>query len=181
MTTADTRLKRARAVVDFERVAGDELGFRRHDLVTVVRRQDEHCWVGELRGHTGWFPAQFVEVVTSTERYPDHAQCARLTLAMLQLLDERSAPYSRAGDDSVHRAVTDLVRGPLASALKQVLEQGLRRGGLLAAAAHPWQFIEEAASEVVQPDYNSVFSRLVLCKTFKYNLCPSLCNVLILI
>ena len=93
---------------------------------------------------------------------------------MLQLLDERSAPYSRAGDDSVHRAVTDLVRGPLASALKQVLEQGLRRGGLLAGAAHPWQFIEEAASEVVQPDYNSVFSRLVLCKTFKYNLYPTL-------
>ena len=100
---------------------------------------------------------------------------------MLQLLDERSAPYSRAGDDSVHRAVTDLVRGPLASALKQLLEQGLRRGGLLAGPAHPWQFIEEAASEVVQPDYNSVFSRLVLCKTFKYNLNPSLCNVLVLL
>ena len=76
-------------------------------------------------------------------------------------------PLTFAGDDSVNETITDLVRGPLASALKQMLEQGLRRTGLLTGSIHPWQFILEAANEVVQADYNSVFSRLVLCKTFK--------------
>jgi len=49
---------------------------------------DEHCWVGELNGSVGWFPAKFVT-----------------------LLDERSKNYSTAGDDSVSENITDLVRG----------------------------------------------------------------------
>ena len=49
---------------------------------------DEHCWIGELRGLVGWFPAKFVEV-----------------------LDERSKDYTSAGDDSVSAEITDLVRG----------------------------------------------------------------------
>jgi hypothetical protein len=38
----------------------DELGFRKNDIITVVSQRDEHCWVGELNGHTGWFPAKLV-------------------------------------------------------------------------------------------------------------------------
>ena len=34
---------------------------------------------------------------------------------------------------------------------------------------HPWQFVEEAASKEVEKDFKSVFSRLVLCKTFRLN------------
>ena len=54
----------------------------------IVSQKDEHCWIGELNGLRGWFPAKFVE-----------------------LLDERSKSYSCAGDDSVTEAITDLVRG----------------------------------------------------------------------
>ena len=44
----------------------------------VISQKDEHCWVGELNGLRGWFPAKFVE-----------------------LLDERSKFYTSAGDDTV--------------------------------------------------------------------------------
>lgn len=54
----------------------------------LISQKDEHCWIGELNGLRGWFPAKFVEV-----------------------LDERSKNYSSAGDDSVNETVTDLVRG----------------------------------------------------------------------
>jgi hypothetical protein len=57
---------------------------------------------------TGWFPAKFVE-----------------------LLDERSKQYSCAGDDSVSEAITDLVRGTLCPAVKQVLEHGMKRPNFL--------------------------------------------------
>jgi hypothetical protein len=55
-------LKRARALLDFERQSDDELGFRKNDIVTVLCERDEHCWVGELNGLRGWFPAKFVQV-----------------------------------------------------------------------------------------------------------------------
>jgi len=89
------KLKRARAILDFERKDDDELGFRKNDIITIVSQRDEHCWVGELNGHTGWFPAKLVEV-----------------------LDERSKQYSFAGDDSVSVAIADLVRGILCPAIK---------------------------------------------------------------
>ena len=54
----------------------------------IVSQKDEHCWIGELNGLRGWFPAKFVE-----------------------LLDERSKSYSCAGDDTVSEVITDLVRG----------------------------------------------------------------------
>ena len=75
-----------RAVIDFERRDDDELGFRKNDIITIISERDEHCWVGELNGHQGWFPAKLVEP-----------------------LDERTKQYSFAGDDSVSASVTDLV------------------------------------------------------------------------
>ena len=144
MTSCHNKQKRARAIIDFERNEDDELGFCKNDIITIISQKDEHCWVGELHGHIGWFPAKFV-----------------------QLLDERSKQYSSAGDDKVNQTITDLVRGPLASGIKQMLEQGIKRSGLLSGSVHPWQFIMEAAAELIQAEYNSVFSRLVLCKTFK--------------
>ncbi|KAG8239523.1 hypothetical protein J437_LFUL016640 [Ladona fulva] len=92
----------------------------------------------------GWFPAKFVE-----------------------LLDERSKQYSCAGDDSVSQAVTDLVRGTLCPAIKQVLEHGMKRPSFLGGPCHPWLFIEEAAAKEVERDFESVYSRLVLCKTYR--------------
>ncbi|XP_066563263.1 small G protein signaling modulator 3 isoform X2 [Amia ocellicauda] len=138
------RRRRARALLDFERHDDDELGFRKNDIITIVSQKDEHCWVGELNGLRGWFPAKFVEV-----------------------LDERSKEYSLAGDDSVTEAVTDLVRGTLCPALKAIFQHGLKKPSILGGPCHPWLFIEEAASREVERDFNSVYSRLVLCKTYR--------------
>ncbi|XP_043737586.1 small G protein signaling modulator 3 isoform X2 [Cervus elaphus] len=188
--------RRAKALLDFERHDDDELGFRKNDIITIVSQKDEHCWVGELNGlrgeasvwcvvqgwgragqavklrrrrvcsacrspcvlspvavaaclpgsasPTGWFPAKFVEV-----------------------LDERSKEYSIAGDDAVTEGVTDLVRGTLCPALKALFEHGLKKPSLLGGACHPWLFIEEAAGREVERDFDSVYSRLVLCKTYR--------------
>ncbi|XP_036862809.1 small G protein signaling modulator 3 isoform X2 [Manis javanica] len=136
--------RRAKALLDFERHDDDELGFRKNDIITIISQKDEHCWVGELNGLRGWFPAKFVEV-----------------------LDERSKEYSIAGDDAVTEGVTDLVRGTLCPALKALLEHGLKKPSLLGGACHPWLFIEEAASREVERDFDSVYSRLVLCKTYR--------------
>ncbi|KAK0085922.1 hypothetical protein PV325_004216 [Microctonus aethiopoides] len=139
-----TRNRRAKALLDFERHDDDELGFRKNDIITIISQKDEHCWVGELNGLRGWFPAKFVE-----------------------LLDERSKQYTCAGDDAVSEAVTDLVRGSLCPAVKAVLEHGMRRPSFLGGPCHPWLFIEEASNREVEKDFNSVYSRLVLCKTYR--------------
>ncbi|XP_056653371.1 small G protein signaling modulator 3 isoform X2 [Monodelphis domestica] len=136
--------RRAKALLDFERHDDDELGFRKNDIITIISQKDEHCWVGELNGLRGWFPAKFVEV-----------------------LDERSKEYSVAGDDSVTEGVMDLVRGTLCPALQAILEHGLKKPSLLGGPGHPWLFIEEAAGREVERDFDSVYSRLVLCKTYR--------------
>ncbi|KAI5748436.1 hypothetical protein M8J77_025503 [Diaphorina citri] len=138
-----SRQRRAKALLDFERHDDDELGFRKNDVITIISQKDEHCWIGELNGLKGWFPAKFVE-----------------------LLDERSKQYSLAGDDSVTETITDLVRGTLCPALKQILSCGLKRRAL-GEVCHPWLFIEEVATREVEKDFTSVYSRLLLCKTYR--------------
>ena len=61
------------------------------------------------------------------------------------------------------------VRGSLCPAIKRVLEHGLRKSPLLLGPCHPWLFIEEASAKEVEKDFRSVYSRLVLCKTFRLN------------
>ncbi|XP_050313746.1 small G protein signaling modulator 3 homolog isoform X2 [Anthonomus grandis grandis] len=144
INVSKNRKRRAKALLDFERHDDDELGFRKNDIITVVSQKDEHCWVGELNGLRGWFPAKFV-----------------------QLLDERSKQYSSAGDDSISETITDLVRGVLCPVIKQVFEHGMKRPTFLGSPCHPWLFIEEAATKEVEKDFNSVYSRLILCKTYR--------------
>jgi len=144
MCTSVNKRRRARALLDFERQDSDELGFRKYDVINLVSTDDDHCWVGELNGLVGWFPAKFVE-----------------------LIDERSKEYSQAGDDKVTQAITDLVRGSLCSSLKHILENGLKPPSILTGPVHPWMFIQEAATEEVNKDKTSVFSRLNLCSTFR--------------
>uniref|UniRef100_A0A6P7F568 Small G protein signaling modulator 3 n=1 Tax=Diabrotica virgifera virgifera TaxID=50390 RepID=A0A6P7F568_DIAVI len=144
INVSKTRKRRAKALLDFERHDDDELGFRKNDIITIVSQKDEHCWIGELNGLRGWFPAKFVE-----------------------MLDERSKQYSSAGDDSISETVTDLVRGTLCPVLKQVLEHGMKRPHFLGGPCHPWLFIEESAMKEVEKDFKSVYSRLVLCKTYR--------------
>uniref|UniRef100_A0A7N6A5N1 RUN and TBC1 domain-containing protein 3 n=1 Tax=Anabas testudineus TaxID=64144 RepID=A0A7N6A5N1_ANATE len=120
LVVSRNRRRRAKALLDFERHDDDELGFRKNDIITIVSQKDEHCWVGELNGLRGWFPAKFVEI-----------------------LDERSKEYSLAGDDSVTEAVTDLARGTLCPALKAIFQHGLKKPSILGGPCHPWLFIEE--------------------------------------
>ncbi|KAI1301537.1 Small G protein signaling modulator 3 -like protein [Halotydeus destructor] len=134
--------RRAKALIDFQRHDPDELGFRRNDIITVVSERDEHCWVGELNGLRGWFPAKFVE-----------------------LLDERNGDYHLAGDDRIVPFINDLVRGRFCNALKNILTYGLKR--TLFVAMHPWNIIEAVATACIEGDFNSVYSRLVLTKTFR--------------
>ncbi|KAK4303770.1 hypothetical protein Pmani_024242 [Petrolisthes manimaculis] len=144
LATARSRHRRAKALLDFERHDDDELGFRKNDIITIISQRDEHCWIGELNGLRGWFPAKFVE-----------------------MLDERSKEYSRAGDDAITAIVTDLVRGTLCPALKAILQHGMRTTSLLGGPCHPWLFVEESAGREVERDFSSVYSRLVLCRTFR--------------
>lgn len=144
VNVARHRRRRAKALLDFERHDDDELGFRKNDIITIISQKDDHCWIGELNGLRGWFPAKFVE-----------------------LLDERSKSYSSAGDDTVVETITDIVRGVFCPALKAVFEHGLKRSSLLGGPGHPWLFVEEAATKEVEKDFESVYSRLVLCKTFR--------------
>jgi hypothetical protein len=144
VNVARNRHRRAKALLDFERHDDDELGFRKNDIITIISQKDDHCWIGELNGLRGWFLAKFVEI-----------------------LDERSKSYSSAGDDTVTETVTDIVRGILCPALKAVFEHGLKRSSLLGGPGHPWLFIEEAATKEVEKDFESVYSRLVLCKTYR--------------
>ncbi|XP_014255014.1 small G protein signaling modulator 3 homolog [Cimex lectularius] len=144
LNVSRNRLRRAKAMLDFKRGDDDELGFRKNDIITIISQNDEDCWVGELNGLRGWFPAKFVQV-----------------------LDERSKQYTFAGDDSVSETITDLVRGTLCPAIKQVFEHGMKRPNFLGGPCHPWLFIEEAATREVEKDFNSVYSRLVLCKTYR--------------
>ena len=44
----------------------EECIIRKNDIINVVSQEDEHCWVGELNGLIGWFPAKFVQVRIGT-------------------------------------------------------------------------------------------------------------------
>ncbi|KAM3172264.1 hypothetical protein ACTXT7_014913 [Hymenolepis weldensis] len=145
--TAVVRNRRAKALYDFARQERDELGFLRHDIITVLDMHDEHCWLGEIpsSGLRGWFPAKLVE-----------------------LLDERSKRYSPAGDDSVYVAIGNLVRHGLCSSLRAIFEYGLKRTrGLTDQNSSPWNFIEEVAIREAERDSSSIHSRLILCRTFR--------------
>ncbi|KAM3726527.1 Small G protein signaling modulator [Dirofilaria immitis] len=135
--------RRARALLDFRRQDEDELGFRKNDIITIICEKDEHCWVGEINGLRGWFPAKFVEIV-----------------------DDRGRDYTIYGDEAVCPEITDKIRKRLASALKLILEHGLRKSGVLNFASHPWLFVEQISQSFVEKHYNAVYSRLTLCSTF---------------
>lgn len=46
-------------------------------VVQIISQKDEHCWVGELNGLRGWFPAKFVQILDerSKEVNTQHKYC----------------------------------------------------------------------------------------------------------
>lgn len=134
--------RRAKALMDFISNNKDELTFAKNDILTIINEKDEHCWIGELRGRIGWFPAKFVE-----------------------LLNERDQKYCLAGDDQVVPFINNLVRGKLSSALKSILSYDMKKSYFF--TIHPWTIIEEISNLSTNADLKSVYSRLVLTKTFR--------------
>ena len=114
--------KRARALLDFQQQEEDELGFNKNDLINIVSEKDEHCWVGELNGQRGWFPAKFVEII-----------------------DERGKNYCVFGDEAVEPRVGEIVRGQFSQAFFKLLTHGLRETNIIVSSfiSHPWPFIGE--------------------------------------
>jgi hypothetical protein len=142
---AERPFKRAKALLSFEITDEDELPFQKNDIITILSTKDDHCWIGELNNKKGWFPSRFVS-----------------------LIDERNGKvYSAAGDDSINERIRDLVRGEFSLNLKLIFEHGLKKWTVLGGKMHPWSFVEEAAKKTIEKEFDSVYSRLVLCKTFR--------------
>lgn len=52
-----------KALYDFVPENDGELGFYEGEIITLVRQIDENWFEGRLRGQTGYFPNNYVEVI----------------------------------------------------------------------------------------------------------------------
>lgn len=60
---AEDGMERCRAIYQYSANLNDELSLSPGDLITVHEKQADGWWIGECRGHTGIFPATYVQVI----------------------------------------------------------------------------------------------------------------------
>ena len=55
------------ALYDYQAQRSDELSFAVNDVISVVDRSDADWWRGQLRGHSGLFPSNYVAAAVKHE------------------------------------------------------------------------------------------------------------------
>ncbi|KAJ3223556.1 Unconventional myosin-Ie [Clydaea vesicula] len=57
------KLPSCKALYDYDSSEADELSFKAGDIITIINKDDEGWWTGNLRGKKGLFPANYTEPI----------------------------------------------------------------------------------------------------------------------
>lgn len=119
-------------------------------MLTIVRMDNEDCWVAILDGARGWVPAKFVQLIPPRD---------------LPLGAPSSDGRDGVGDAQLQRDVGELVRDRLCVILTAIMRYGFR-GRLLRRIQHIWDFIVRAVELAVGRDIKLAMSYHILSSAF---------------
>ncbi|XP_041328559.1 intersectin-1 [Pyrgilauda ruficollis] len=92
---------------DYSAQNDDELAFNKGQIITVLNREDPDWWKGEVNGHVGLFPSNYVKLTTDTD--PSQQWCADLHLLdMLTPTERKRQGYIHELIVTEENYVTDL-------------------------------------------------------------------------
>uniref|UniRef100_A0A803VXQ1 Intersectin-1 n=1 Tax=Ficedula albicollis TaxID=59894 RepID=A0A803VXQ1_FICAL len=139
----DVKIVYYRALYPFESRSHDEITIQPGDIVMVDESQTgEPGWLGgELKGKTGWFPANYAERIPDSE-VPASAKPPSLTVPSAGQLRQRSAftPATVTGSPPPLRQRSAFTPATVTgSSPSPVLGQGEKVEGLQAQALYPWR------------------------------------------
>ncbi|TFK48671.1 ras GEF [Heliocybe sulcata] len=92
-----------RALYDYEAQDASALSFRRNDIIEVLTRLDSGWWDGLLGEERGWFPSNYVTIITDQE--------AEAALGTSEAPRSQTGPMSDEAPDSVLDMASSLSRG----------------------------------------------------------------------